>query len=270
MNAKEQDQIRAQVRETYAKVAEDDDACGCGPNTGGCCGASEPEEVSVALGYSASDVSAVPKGANMGLGCGNPQAIAGLKEGETVLDLGSGGGFDSFLAAQRVGARGKVLGVDMTPAMISKARANAEKAGAGNVEFRLGEIEALPVADASVDVIISNCVINLSPDKARVFGEAWRVLKPGGRLAVSDVVAFAELPESVKKDMALYSGCMAGASQITELDAMLKTAGFSEVKIAPVDASKTFIETWAPGRAITDFVVSASITATKEKRESCC
>jgi SAM-dependent methyltransferase len=265
MNAKEQDAIRQAVRESYAKVAEADDACGCGPSTGGCCDAPEPEDVSLAMGYTAGDVEGVPKGANLGLGCGNPQAIAALQPGETVLDLGSGGGFDCFLAAKRVGAAGKVIGVDMTPAMLSKARANADKAGTANVEFRLGEIEALPVADATVDVIISNCVINLSPDKARVFGEAYRVLKPGGRLAVSDVVAFAELPESVKKDMALYSGCMAGASQIEELRAMLSAAGFTGVSITPVDASKSFIEGWAPGRSITDFVVSASITAVKGK-----
>jgi SAM-dependent methyltransferase len=264
LNQREQDDIRNQVRESYGKVAvADDDACGCAPAAGGCCGGSDPEDASLAMGYSVEDVAGVPQGANMGLGCGNPQAIASLKPGEVVLDLGSGGGFDCFLAAKRVGSTGRVLGVDMTPAMVSKARANAEKVAAENIEFRLGEIEALPVADASVDVIISNCVINLSPDKARVFKEAHRVLKAGGRLAVSDVVAFADVPESVRKDMALYSGCIAGASPIKELEAMLRDAGFQDVQVAPVDSSKTFIKDWAPGTPITDFAVSAAITGRK-------
>jgi SAM-dependent methyltransferase len=232
---------------------------------GGCCGGADPQDASLAMGYSAEDVAGVPEGANLGLGCGNPQAIAGLRPGEVVLDLGSGGGFDCFLASKKVGVSGRVLGVDMTPAMVSKARANAEKAGSENIEFRLGEIEALPVADASVDVIISNCVINLSPDKARVFREAHRVLKPGGRLAVSDVVAFADMPESVRKDMELYSGCIAGASPIKELEAMLKAAGFEDVQVAPVDSSKSFIDGWAPGMAVTDFAVSASITGRKAR-----
>jgi len=263
LNQREQDDIRNQVRESYGAVAEAEEDCRCAPAPGGCCGGADPEDASLAMGYSAEDVAGVPEGANMGLGCGNPQAIAGLKAGEVVLDLGSGGGFDCFLAAKKVGPSGRVLGVDMTPAMVSKARANAEKAGVENVEFRLGEIEALPVADAAVDVIISNCVINLSPDKARVFKEAFRVLRPGGRLAVSDVVAFAEVPDSVRKDMALYSGCIAGASPIKELEAMLREAGFKDVLVAPKDSSKSFIEGWAPGMAVTEFAVSAAITAHK-------
>lgn len=263
MDQRKQDESRRRVRESYAKVAESDDACGCGPNERGCCGGSNSKEASLAMGYSSGDVAGVPLGANMGLGCGNPQTIASLKPGEVVLDLGSGGGFDCFLAAKKVGDSGRVLGVDMTPAMVSKARANAEKAGTKNVEFRLGEIEALPVADASVDVIISNCVINLSPDKARVFREAYRVLKPGGRLAVSDVVAFVEVPEEVKKDISLYSACITGASRIEEVEGFLNAAGFEDVRVAPVDSSKSFIKDWAPSMPITDFVVSASITGHK-------
>jgi SAM-dependent methyltransferase len=219
--------------------------------------------VSQALGYSADETGAVPAGANLGLGCGNPQAIANLKPGETVLDLGSGAGFDCFLAAQQVGDSGRVIGVDMTPTMLSKARANAEKGGYTNVEFRLGEIEHLPVADRAVNVIISNCVINLSPDKPRVFRECFRVLEPGGRLAISDVVAFAELPAHIREDMALLTGCMAGASPISELTDMLHDAGFEDVRIEPREESKSFIREWAPGTPITDYVVSASIEAVK-------
>jgi SAM-dependent methyltransferase len=202
-------------------------------------------------------------GANLGLGCGNPQAIADLKPGETVLDLGSGGGFDCFLAARQVGETGQVIGVDMTPAMVSKARANAEKGGFQNVEFRLGEIEHLPVADHSVDVILSNCVINLSPDKERVFADCFRVLKPGGRLAISDVVAFADLPAHVQEDMALLTGCMAGAALISDLEEMLNEAGFQHVRIHPKEESKTFIRDWAPGLPVTDYVVAATIEATR-------
>jgi ubiquinone/menaquinone biosynthesis C-methylase UbiE len=199
----------------------------------------------------------------MGLCCGNPQAIAALKAGEVVLDLGSGGGFDCFLAAKQVGATGHVIGVDMTPEMISKARTNAEKIVYRNVEFRLGEIENLPMMDGGVDVIISNCVINLSPNKARVFSEAYRVLKPGGRLAISDVVAFAELPEAVRQEMALYTGCMSGASLISEVEAMLQASGFEGIRVVPKDESKSFIRNWAPETDITEYVVSATIEAIK-------
>lgn len=264
MNALKNDEIRQAVREQYGRVAESNGAgCGCGPS---CCepiAAVTAESMSQGLGYSAQDVSVVPEGANMGLGCGNPQAIAALKNGETVLDLGSGGGFDCFLAASQVGESGRVIGVDMTPAMVSKARANADKGGYRNVEFRLGEIEHLPVADNTVDVIISNCVINLSPDKSQVFRDAFRVLKRGGRLAISDIVATAELPEEAKRDLALYAGCMSGASLIVELESMLHAAGFERISIAPKDASREFIRDWAPGRRIEDFVVSANIEAVK-------
>jgi arsenite methyltransferase len=263
MDAMKNDQIRQAVREQYGRVADSGNSgCGCGPS---CCDAPAPGAavLSRQLGYSAEDVAAVPEGANMGLGCGNPQAIAALQPGETVLDLGSGGGFDCFLAADRVGAAGRVIGVDMTPAMISKARANAAAGGYRNVEFRLGEIEHLPVADAAVDVILSNCVINLSPDKPRVFAEAYRVLKPGGRLAISDVVAFADLPDEVRQDMALYTGCVAGASAVAEVEAMLRAAGFTQARVAPREESKAFMREWAPGTPITDYVVSAAIEAVK-------
>jgi SAM-dependent methyltransferase len=187
-----------------------------------------------------------------------------------VLDLGSGGGFDCFLAARQVGATGQVIGVDMTPAMLTKARLNAEKGGYKNVEFRLGEIEHLPVADGVVDVIISNCVINLSPNKPRVFADAFRVLKRGGRLAISDVVAFAVMPEEIRSDVNLLTGCMAGASLITELEAMLRSAGFEQIRIAPKDESKVFMRDWAPGKPITDFLVSASIEAVKPSCAGSC
>jgi SAM-dependent methyltransferase len=263
MDAVKHDEIRQAVRQQYGQVADNGGAgCGCGPS---CCDtpAASAETVSQGLGYTAADVVAVPQGANLGLGCGNPQAIAALKPGETVLDLGSGAGFDCFLAAAQVGENGRVIGVDMTPAMLSKARANAAKGGYANTEFRLGEIEHLPVADATVDAIISNCVINLSPDKAQVFRDAFRVLKAGGRLAISDIVATAELPEEVRRDLALYTGCMAGASQIAELESMLHAAGFEQVSITPKDASRTFIRDWAPGTRIEELVVSANIEAVK-------
>jgi SAM-dependent methyltransferase len=219
--------------------------------------------MSVKMGYSEDDVTTVPEGANMGLGCGNPQAIASLQPGETVLDLGSGGGFDCFLAAKAVGPAGRVIGVDMTPAMVSTARENAAKSKADNVEFRLGEIEHLPVADSSVDVIISNCVINLSPEKPKVFKEIFRALKPGGRLAVADVVATAPLPDDVKKDLELHAGCVAGASRIGEVESMLTQAGFTDISVKPIDASRELIREWVPDRPVADFIVSATIEAVK-------
>ncbi|MHC4426376.1 MAG: arsenite methyltransferase [Planctomycetota bacterium] len=259
------DQIRKVVRDTYGQIAKSDTVgCGCGPSS--CCGQVESpsaQGLSVRLGYSEEDVTAVPEGSNMDLGCGNPQAIASLQPGETVLDLGSGGGFDCFLAAKAVGPEGRVIGVDMTPEMISKARENAAKSQADNVEFRLGEIEHLPVADSSVDVIISNCVINLSPEKPEVYREILRALKPGGRLAVTDIVATAPLPDEVKKDLELHAGCVAGASQIGEIESMLKQAGFTDIRVKPIDASRELIREWAESRPVVDFIVSATIEAIK-------
>ena len=265
MGQNKSDRIREQVREAYGKVAQASNAGTCYGETNGCCGVPETPIglTSTRLGYSQSDVNSVPDGADMGLGCGNPRAIAGLKPGEIVLDLGSGGGFDCFLAAREVGENGRVIGIDMTPDMISKARANAETGGYANTEFRLGEIEHLPVADNSVDVIISNCVINLSPNKPQVFTEAFRVLKSRGRLAISDVVATTELPDEIRNDPVLYSGCMGGASLIGELESILESAGFVNIRISPKDDSKQFIKDWAPGRGIEDFVLSAHIEATK-------
>lgn len=273
MNPKNADEIRQNVRASYREVAEADNAGACCGVGSGCCGVSDDTAintlVSTRLGYSQNDLDKVPGGADMGLGCGNPRAIAGIQTGETVLDLGSGGGFDCFLAAAETGAGGKVIGVDMTPVMVSKARANADKGQYHQVDFRLGEIENLPVADNTVDVIISNCVINLSPDKPRVFKEAFRVLKAGGRLAISDVVASTELPDEVRNDLELYSGCMAGASLVSELETILGEAGFADVRIAPKDESKDFIKDWAPGRGVEDYVVSATIEAVKPGAACC-
>ncbi|KAB2888788.1 MAG: arsenite methyltransferase [Desulfobulbaceae bacterium] len=249
--------------------------CGCGTtaavNTvqGTCCSGPSPslDETAHALGYSPGQLSSLPEGANLGLGCGNPQAIASIRPGETVLDLGCGAGMDSFLAARATGDAGLVIGVDMTPEMLARARANAEKTDIGNVEFRLGEIENLPVADNSIDVIISNCVINLSPEKPRVYSEAFRVLKPGGRLAVSDIVLTADLPDELRNDLSLYTGCMAGASPLPDIEAFLAHAGFGDIRISPKDESRDFIRQWAPGSRIADYVVSATIEAIKPATE---
>jgi len=259
MQNQKNEEIRQAVRGSYGKIAKSDAAaCGCGPGDN-----PSVEDISVSLGYSPKDVSSVPKGSNLGLGCGNPQAIASLKPGETVLDLGSGGGFDCFLAAKAVGEKGHVIGVDMTPEMIDKARENAEKAGLPNVEFRFGEIENLPVPDNSVDVIISNCVINLSPEKDKVYKEAFRVLKKGGRLAITDVVATAQLPDEVKSDLELHAGCLSGASEIEDLRATLEISGFADIRIKPLDGSKEIIRKWTSESKIEDFVVSATVEAVK-------
>ena len=240
MTPDNKDEIRAEVRTHYGEVARGSQSC-CGP---GCCtpGAAAPggsaAQTALQLGYSAGDLATIPEGANLGLGCGNPQAIAALQAGETVVDLGSGAGFDCFLAARQVGSSGRVIGVDMTADMIGRARQNAAKAQVTNVEFRLGEIEHLPVADQIADVIISNCVINLSPDKPAVFREAFRVLRPGGRLAISDVVAFGPLPADVRRDLALYTGCLAGAATIPETRQWLADAGFVDIEVK-VDQAAT-------------------------------
>jgi SAM-dependent methyltransferase len=215
------------------------------------------------LGYSEADLAAVPEGADLGLGCGNPQAIAALKPGERVLDLGSGGGFDAFLAARQVGPTGGVIGVDMTPEMIALARSNATKVGLDYVEFRLGEIEHLPLADASIDVIMSNCVINLAPDKAAVFREAYRVLAPGGRLAISDMVAVGDLPAAIANDPAAYTGCIAGAATVTDLERMIVDAGFERVRITLQPQSQELVEERSPGSGASRVVASALIEAVK-------
>jgi arsenite methyltransferase len=259
--------VRSAVRTHYAQVAKQGASAGCAP---GCCGAPQPD-ASRQLGYESADLTSVPEGADMGLGCGNPQVIAALKAGETVLDLGSGGGFDCFLAARQVGGTGRVIGVDMTPEMITKARRNAETIAASNVEFRLGEIEHLPIVDASIDVIISNCVINLSPDKGAAFREAFRVLKPGGRLAISDVVATRDLPDELKGQLAALAGCIAGAAHLESVRTMLAEAGFGEVLIDVKAESRTFIRDWIPGSSAEDFVASATIQAIKPSAsKSCC
>ncbi|MBU1912922.1 MAG: arsenite methyltransferase [Candidatus Omnitrophica bacterium] len=231
--------IKEYVKEGYGRIAQQEGLC-C--PTSSCCGSTnQAQDISKAVGYSDSEMSAVPEGANLGLGCGNPVAIASLKEGEAVLDLGSGAGFDAFLASPRVGEKGRVIGVDMTPEMIKKACANAKKGNYRNVEFRLGEIEKLPVEDNFVDVIISNCVINLSPDKRSVFKEAFRVLKPGGRLMVSDLVLVKDLPDAIKESIEAYVGCLAGAVMKNEYIRFIENAGFKDIKIInqsnyPVDA----------------------------------
>ncbi len=264
MDKKSHEEIRDEVRRRYGEVAASNGAgCGCGSS---CCGASpkaEADDMSRRVGYSQEELAGVPEGANLGLGCGNPGAIASLKPGETVLDLGSGGGFDCFLAAQAVGDAGHVIGVDMTAEMISQSRRNAEGAGMPNVEFRLGEMENRPVADSVIDVILSNCVINLSPEKERVFREAFRVLKPGGRLAISDVVAMGELPQAFKDDPAFHTGCIAGAASVDSLRSMLRAAGFAAIQICPKPESRAFLRDWMPGSGAEALVVSATITATK-------
>jgi arsenite methyltransferase len=259
------EEIRQKVRERYAGIAKGCCSTGNLNRELSCCGSLQDsvEKRAVDLGYSKGEISKVPQGANMGLGCGNPTAIASLKPGETVLDLGSGGGIDCFLAASAVGEKGKVIGVDMTPDMVSKARENAEREGVKNVEFRLGEIEHLPVEDGSVDAIISNCVINLSPEKEKVFREAYRVLKPGGRLAVSDIVATAQLPEAVRKDLSLVSACVGGAESVEFIKNILEATGFQEVKVTPLEASRDFIREWLPGTGLESALASARIEASK-------
>jgi arsenite methyltransferase len=261
METQDDDRIRSQVRTAYAKVAN-----GAGGCSVGCCGTTGTG--SMAMGYSADELAGAPEGANLGLGCGNPQAIAALRPGETVLDLGSGAGFDCFLAAKRIGRAGKVIGVDMTPEMVTKARGNARKVAATNVEFRLGEIEHLPVADDSVDVILSNCVINLSPDKGAVFREAFRVLKAGGRLAISDVVAIEDMPPELAQSVEAMTGCIAGSAKVSVLETLLHEAGFEDVKIVPKPESGAIIAQCMPG--VEPYVASATIEGRKPGAASCC
>ncbi|MCJ7684270.1 MAG: arsenite methyltransferase [Desulfobacteraceae bacterium] len=284
MGTLEKEQIRESVRDTYGKVAiagvsasgaRQRKSC-CGPPDKSLetipvssCGCGEPgfsvKQMSTTMGYSKEDMANVPEGANMGLGCGNPVALASLKTGETVVDLGSGGGFDCFLAAREVGNTGRVIGVDMTPEMVSKARKNAEGAETSNIEFRLGEIEHLPVADNSSDIVMSNCVINLSPDKQGVYCDAFRVLKPGGRLSISDVLATAPLPEKIRNDLNLLSACVGGAATIGDTEEMLEKAGFTDISITPKDNSRDLIRQWDPAKSqqALDYVFSAYIEAVK-------
>ncbi|MBK6846318.1 MAG: arsenite methyltransferase [Proteobacteria bacterium] len=261
--AEKHELVRAAVRKQYGKVATGTSS-GCCSSGSGCC--SPDASASLKVGYSAKDLVAAPEGANLGLGCGNPHALAALRPGETVLDLGAGGGLDCFLAAKRVGKAGRVIGVDMTAEMVGKARENARRAKTKNVEFRLGEIEHLPVADGEVDVILSNCVINLSPDKPAVFREAFRVLKRGGRLAISDVVATAKLPRKLARDAAALTGCIAGAATVDALHAWLKEAGFRQIRIEVQEESRAAIAEWLPGSGAEKYAASAMIEATKPRR----
>ncbi len=284
MEIEKKEEIKQAVRESYGKVARTAGvAIGTSPAASCCspsdtttetsqtesCGCVPPgvsaKQMSAIMGYSKEDLASVPEGANMGLGCGNPVALASLKPGETVVDLGSGGGFDCFLAAKQAGDTGRVIGVDMTPDMVSKARKNAEKMELNNVEFRLGEIEILPIADDTADIIMSNCVINLSPDKFSVYREAYRVLKPGGRLSISDVLATATLPDDVQKDLALVAACVGGAATIDDTVKLLEQAGFQDIKIRPNDESRELIRQWDPSKSenAVDYVVSAYIEAIK-------
>lgn len=272
------DKVRTSVREGYASIARS--GC-CGPSGGGCCGPTSfsPEQLAKAIGYAWDELGTVPDGANMGLSCGNPTALASLRAGEVVLDLGAGGGFDCFVAGPKVGASGRVIGVDMTPDMLAKARGNLasyrQQTGLDNVEFRLGEIESLPVADASVDVVVSNCVLNLSPDKPRVWREIARVLKAGGRVAVSDLALVRPLPEAVRADVQALIGCVAGAVLVEEMRAMAAAAGLAKITLAPkpeyIDAMtnwqdplyRTIMQKLPAGSKPSDFITSLDISAVK-------
>jgi SAM-dependent methyltransferase len=262
MTADPNTDVRSTVRTHYAAISTSTGAC-----APGCCGANP--DASLALGYSEADLAALPDGANLGLGCGNPTAIAALSPGERVLDLGSGGGIDCFLAAKRVGHKGKVIGVDMTPEMLQRARAAAQRMKVENVEFRLGEIEHLPLADGSVDVILSNCVINLSPDKGQVFREAFRVLSKGGRLAISDVVATTSMPAALKAHGSALSGCVSGAATVADIQTMLQAAGFTNVRIDVKLESRAFIKDWLPGTGAEN-VVAAAVIEARKPLGSCC
>ncbi len=224
----EDQEIKKTVKEGYGKIATKGGSCCCG---GSCCGGGSARRISRDIGYSDAEIAAAPEGADLGLGCGNPTAIAFLTEGETVVDLGSGAGFDCFLAAQKVGPSGKVIGIDMTPEMVEKATNNAKMAGISNIEFRRGEIENLPVETGSADVVISNCAINLSPDKGKVFKEAFRVLKPGGRILISDLVLIRELPDAVRRSVEMYVGCLSGAMMKEKYLEEIRNAGFRDVRV---------------------------------------
>ena len=256
-------EIRKTVREGYARIARKEGVC-CGSTVSCYAGPRREDEVSKKLGYTEEDLRSIPEGANLGLGCGNPISLASLKEGETVLDLGSGAGFDCFLAANKVGEKGRVIGVDMTPQMIEKARENARKGNYGNVKFRLGEIENLPVADNSVDVIISNCVINLAPDKERVFKEAFRVLKPGGRVMVSDIVLLKALPDFIKNSIEAYIGCLSGAIMRAEYIGTIRAVGFQKIRV--IDETSFPIECMANGPTAKAVIKKSKTSPEKTKQ----
>jgi len=262
----EEEDIRTEVKKTYAKLAQSKTSgCSCNRVSEESTQEIPEKDYAIKLGYYEKDLEEAPLGSNLGLGCGNPSAIANLKEGETVIDLGCGSGFDCFLAARKVGETGRIIGVDMTSEMIDLAKKNASKKGYKNVEFLLGTIEDLPISNSVADVIISNCVVNLSPDKEKVFKEAARVLKTGGRLAISDVIATTEVPEHIRKDLALFTGCMAGATQIDKLKNIMEGAGFGNIQIDPKEESRSYIKHWAPESKAEDYVASAYIYATKIK-----
>jgi arsenite methyltransferase len=275
----EAEAVRQKVRTGYAEIARSSGAC-CGPTPTSCaCGSGDSEQLARHLGYSVEELSVLPDGANMGLSCGNPNALASLKPGEVVLDLGSGGGFDIFIAGKKVGPEGRAIGVDMTSEMLSKARKNTESyrrtTGWDNVEFRLGEIEHLPVADSSVDVVISNCVINLSPEKPQVWREIARVLKPGGRVAVSDPALLKPLPEAIVQTVEALVGCVAGAVLVSETERMAREAGLSDIVLNPKSAYvdgmvdwqdplyKKIIEHLPTGTRPSDYITNLEITARK-------
>jgi SAM-dependent methyltransferase len=247
--------VKEMVRDWYGSVAAGSAGC-CGPTTAS-------QEASRCMGYSEAELASLPEGADLGLGCGNPQALAAMRPGEVVVDLGSGAGIDCFLAAQQVGPAGRVIGVDTTHEMLAKAQANARRVGAANVEFRLGEIEHLPIADNTADVVISNCVINLVPDKEQVYREAFRVLKPGGRIAIADVVNTAPLPAELAADASLLCACLAGAATTRQIEDWLAAAGFIDISITIKPGSRELVQSWAPGRGIEDYAASATIEARK-------
>ena len=248
-------EVKELVRNWYGSVAAGS-AGGCGPTTAS-------REASRCMGYTEAELASLPEGADLGLGCGNPQALAAMRPDEVVVDLGSGAGIDCFLAALQVGPAGRVIGVEMTLEMLAKARANAARVGAANVEFRLGEIEHLPIADNTADVVISNCVINLVPDKEQVYREAFRVLKPGGRIAIADVVNTALLPAELAADASLLCACLAGAATTRQIEDWLAAAGFIDISIIIKQGSRELVESWAPGRGIEDYAASATIEARK-------
>jgi arsenite methyltransferase len=282
INPADPEQIRQHVREGYAQIAQGGGSCG----SASCCGSGAASQVAQAVGYSEAELATLPEGANMGLSCGNPTAIAALQPGEVILDLGSGGGFDVFIAGQKVGKDGRVIGVDMTAEMIAKARANIaayrERTGLDNVEFRLGEIEHLPVADASVDVVISNCVLNLSPDKSQVWREIARVLRPGGRVAVSDLALLRPLPEEVLSMVQARVGCVAGAVLVDETRRMMLAAGLARVTLTPKPSYVESMNEWKDplyrrilellpaGTKISDVITSLDIAAIKPAVRCCC